>query len=63
MKVHVKTKCNYGEGIQLRAGQDAPPTVSVAHFLNMSQDENRYTFDESSFHSRNGHCKGNRTMF
>ena len=34
---HVKTECNYGEGIQLRAGQDAPPTVSVAHFLNMSQ--------------------------
>ena len=33
---HVKTECNYGEGIELRAGQDAPPTVSVARFLNMS---------------------------
>ena len=36
-KAHVKTEWNYGEGIRLRAGQDAPPTVSVAHFLNMSQ--------------------------
>ena len=25
---HVKRECNYGEGIEGRAGQDAPPTVS-----------------------------------
>ena len=35
---HVKTECNYGKGIELRVGQDAPPTVSVAHFLNISQN-------------------------
>ena len=34
---HVKTECNCGEGIELKAGQDAPPTVSVARFLNMNQ--------------------------
>ncbi len=30
---------NYGEGIKLRAGQDAPLTVCVARFLNMSQNK------------------------
>lgn len=35
-EAHVKTECNYGKGTRLRAGQDALPTVSVVHFLNMS---------------------------
>ena len=35
---HIKTEYNSGEGIELKAGQDAPPTVCVAHFLNMSEN-------------------------
>ena len=35
-EAHVKTECNYRKEIKLRAGQDAPPTVFVARFLNMS---------------------------